>query len=396
MIYLVYILLFFSGLGFKSFYGFALPLYYLLLVIISTNIVLVIAVNKRLDWLSSYLKYSIWLVFPLFFLPFAENFTKHVYTLIIIALSILVAVFINKRNYTNIGESRNFDNFIKIWAIVNLVLFFLYLFGINFGAGVDFSGVADNRNFLATTTCLLLAIKLFFVKNEKYSDWISIFSLVIIIIATASSKGLVGLSIIFFIYLTFHIGILKIKINYLLYGIFAVSLMTFMIFYFDSIFIESAARLLAKFGVFGLFDVDPRLEELAVLSQQERENLLQQSLELISHNYLYGLGFGGSELYLEANNKMVYSHINYIELILTSGILVVPIYYFHHYFIILNSALFVLHSKRVELISVCTILLLLLLFDTAMVSYTNLIFWVVLISVSEYAYCVFRGELSEE
>ncbi len=288
---------------------------------------------------------TVWLIIPLV-TSFSDHiidknihFTRILVYLFYITLSVIIISYFFKsdRNKLNII----FYNLNIIWIVLNLITFVLFS-QIYFDNNV-FSGIVDNRNIFAIITTVFSSYLMFFkntfLKQKKVK--VLIFLSFLLVVSTLSIKGFVGW-IIVFLMANFKSGWNKIraKRNYQIKAF----LLTFAILIGVLITDNPLKDRLVRFTMVFKASDELRQSESAYV----RYYLAKESWSVFKQYPFAGIGVNNTRYYLiPPHYRMMgldvgtYSHNNYLEILLSGGLISFLLYYIPFFY-----AIFSLRRKR--------------------------------------------------
>lgn len=240
---------------------------------------------------------------------------------------------------------------IKMQTLYSLDMLLLTRFG---------DAVGHNSNSTAMMCAISSTICLFNRKN-KFLTWIlPIVFFAIIIVICGSKKGIIGLTLGPLVVYTLKNKGQNKKIS-LFVGIFLASLF----FYF----ITTIPALYDAVG-YRLVDLGHMLKGDGTSSQSslERMELIQQAIEIWYNHFFVGVGMNNFSLF-QTVAKGYYAHCNYAELLADLGVIGFLLYYSLPTYILFSK-----HALQYETFLLKGIVILILFFDTAVVSYQEIQF----------------------
>lgn len=283
----------------------------------------------------------LWLVFALVFGLYAYNIYMHYkFTFIVIYLSIaslIIAYYLTK----DIGLLIKFTLYTSVLFVsINILLFVFYKSGVvNYKAN-EFSGIYINRNSLSVNAVLLMPL-LIFIKDYVRSNTnllinICLIFMLFLIFMTGSVKGVLGAIIVLSISFVLKFKFIKF-VKMLSFAVLCVGLL----FLFDvhktssisPIFNHTISRVESHLSV-----LDPNSTVKQNFSTIERIWLTEKSLSIIGRNTFTGIGVHNSQFFLISPYRPtngncgfkcggVYSHNNYLEMLLNGGVFTFSLYY---------------------------------------------------------------------
>lgn len=349
-------------------------------------------VNRSLFYTFLYM--CSWCILNILLTPYAFNKQRHlkviILTIFYTLISILLLQFVMKSKKYWIKIFYNVNVF---WIFLNIVVFFLDILEIHDVDG-SFSGVFVNRNSFAINTIFLISILIFFGQCLEKKQSRKLKSLIILsvffTIISYSFKGFIGLLILF----TFYYFDREIKLNRRIKYIFLV-----IVILVSGLSLEG--KMFNRISMyFNVISCNKEVNVYESNSAMERESLIKQGLNLAKQNIWTGIGVDNSRYFLyvinkRGNEKYLYSHNNYIEMLLNGGIFVFLLYYVPILIILLK---FLKNRRKNKIIRYGIMLIFLKLFwDIGMVSYNNFtnIFMQVFFSYIFFEYKYNRESLIE-
>jgi len=335
------------------------------------------------QYVELFLLLTLWIFYALIVTPWATNPGEHLKILLLSFLyttfSIICAIIISG-NYKRFIKS--FELALIIWIIINLATLFLNFTGkISYGTR-DFSGVYFNRNILAVTGLpflvfiVFLRTELIFLNNNiRFS--IVLLSLIIIILSTQSTKGLIGIILIAVLYVVSLKNLKRtLSVSIALLGL-------FLILFFA---LDLEVTSIARNKILGFIGIHEKNESESIYAGGETRNfLIREGLKVAMQNPITGIGVNNSKYHLftesyysrlargQKPESGLVSHNNYVEMLLNGGVPAFILYYFPIVYIIL----LLFRNQRSESMEfyfrkffLSTILLKLVL-DIGMISYMN-------------------------
>lgn len=328
-----------------------------------------------------------WIILALFLGIFSYNPIIHYkFTLIVIIITISSTVV----TFYLIKEFELFKKFVLITSLLfiisNLImLLLLLLFGIYEYETKQFSGIYINRNTLAVNAVLLITLLIFIKgytsKFKAYLINIYILLLIVIVLLTASVKGFIGIILVFIIRIVFNFNLKTI-------------LKSLMIFLF-LIFSISFSGILENENIAPFIDttVDRVESHLSVIetntaTEQNNSTLerlwgISESLRIIQDYFITGVGVHNSQFFLLSPFRPlsgrcgfecggIYSHNNYLEILLNGGVFMFLLYYMPIFYILIKSTKKIFFNSKLKNfhVLIVSILILKLFNDIAMVSYS--------------------------
>lgn len=303
----------------------------------------------------------IWMFYALLCTPFVIDMKLHLSTIFLVSTLNLLTTFVIICVFSRSKLTSNVIITLSIlWTSVNFIVWLAWISGyFSFEEGA-FAGIFENRNQFAVQSVLLLSMLLYFVQDHKKLKLLICISSGFLILSSLSIKGFVGL---FFVLL--FPQFLKAKpLNKVITLIFGILLLV--------IFFKTLPHTQERIGRFVLIFSDPtslRTNESAFL----RTWLILEGLNVIKNHPLTGIGVDNSSLvlippYVLAKHQDTgsYSHNNYIEMLLNSGIIGFLLHYGPLLFV-----LFRIRNTHKYYYPLVTYVILYLLLGLGMVQYNN-------------------------
>ncbi|PTO86896.1 hypothetical protein CWN98_12555 [Vibrio splendidus] len=278
---------------------------------------------------------TLWLLVPLFFSFYYHDWFLNIKllleTLLYVIFSIVVCSWMSK-------DTSRFEvvtsSMTKIWLVTSFLFFVFYISGFVVYENT-FSGVYTNRNLFSIVSTLLLICTLCFVEGK--SKKITYATLLIIcVLSTASIKGLIGVLLVIYTY--------QMK-NFRLYKVFGFSLL---LSFFVFIVIQSDTLISQRLS--SLIDVLNSFDLSGMGSASERLWLIVNGSELAFDHLDFGIGLYNSKYYLfppwqllkaervgDVLDVGLYTHMNYLEVLLSTGLFGFLAYYLPHLLIFFRS-----------------------------------------------------------
>jgi len=330
--------------------------------------------------LPRYLAYAIllqflWLIYSILIIPWTEHTMVHL-------KGLAITLFYNTVAFI-IGDYilRNKETFAKIytrvailWILTNGLVLLIIIIAPDLELG-KFSGIYANRNEFAITTTIFLSAPVFMhISSRKWKAALLILLGVILILVTQSIKGIIGLVLIFVLYINYST-----RKNYVIITFFVLALGFFLLMFTNNPIRERMDTFSSLFKE----DTELGIGE----SAYKRYELSQQSFRLIRNKPLFGYGINNSTQYLKTTRKLqrekegiaeetigTYSHNNFLEMIINGGFVALLLYYLPLFFSLLyiNRKLKKQSGTRYHRY-ILVLLYLKLFFDLGMVSYHSFI-----------------------
>jgi hypothetical protein len=266
--------------------------------------------------------------------------------------------------------ARTFQWITLAWMLVNSLVFLMYAAGYVEYEGRSFSGLYFNRNTLAIVGCFIFGFWLTLGNTGRGGNWtwVRIGALLLtglLVLASASMKGLVGLLLAtaIFVWLRYRgFKTIALSIGLLLAGSALV------------VYAEAGRRF--QQNVFATEEGATNLERVA---------LILESVDVVKDEPMTGVGVHNSQYYLlterhfqllrrgSLDNPEVgsYSHVNYLEMILNAGWPALLLYYVPIVLLLITTVRARVQSTSERRVRELLLILLSmkLAFDFAMVSY---------------------------
>ncbi len=303
----------------------------------------------------------LWMGYALIGTPFALDIELHLSKLIqsmllsIIATFVIIATFTREKIAFKAISVTTF-----VWVLLNFFLLVAWRYGYFTYAKHNFAGLFANRNEFSVQTVILLSM-LFCLLNKRKIFKISIGVLCgVMIVATLSVKGFV-----FFIFIVFFPLFLKVN----LYRKFLVILSAILVCILAYSTVPSIQVRIDRFSMYFTNHEELRQSESAFV----RGWLVVEGAKNISKRPAFGVGVDNARLVLipphvleKGGDKGMYSHNNYIEMLMNAGF----IGFFLHYAPLIFIYFRVNKNNR-YFVSIKTMTALYLLLGAAMVEYNN-------------------------
>lgn len=217
----------------------------------------------------------------------------------------------------------------QFWIIVSFISYFYYNFFPELYGSSTFSGIIENRNNYAVFTTILISY-LFFFKDQyanKFKVNLLIFLSLFLILNTFSVKGFVGVALIYLLSTIYNSNISKNKRSIRTIAVVLISIIILVVLVStDNPIIYRIERIIMVFTSPG----DLRTGESAYL----RSYFIRESMPVIKSNLISGIGLMNSKFYLiPPHLKKIgasigtYSHNNFIEILLSGGVIAFIAYY---------------------------------------------------------------------
>lgn len=343
---------------------------------------------------------SIWIIYGLVITPYIFDKNLHLKYLFVsfyYMICSLALIDLSLKDFTRFRDI--FQSVTVLWIALNLVLLILYILGYdvrltkpigieNINEEVPFSGFFYNRNIFSLINLLFFYIYYFIPKNtNKKTTLIVLLTLTSFILFSESIKGLIGISLIFFI--KFIKRIFLSDINH-------IRKKSFIIITFLIILIPLLSQQLNVFNRIGKFYnefIKDRNVEKISDSSYRRRWLLENSMSIINKHPFTGIGAQSSTYFLvdpyvqllikrgtikfyRNEPRGTYSHCNYTEIALATGW---PGFFLYYFPILLTFFYLMLRRKKNVFIEISIYFIVLKLFiDIGMVSYYDLLHFIIL------------------
>ena len=334
-----------------------------------------------------------WMFYAMLVSPYATNIGRHfqiaLLTIVFSLFTVLCTSIVTQNKKRFLITMRVI---LYTWLAIACLTFVSFLFGYVDYDGRKFSAMYFNRNTLAIAGLFFLALTLHFKQYicKNRFGFICIALIIGLIFMSQSTKGILGIILTFVIYNLVDKSVSK---AILVSG-------TILVVFLSAIFllnIEAILELRNKLGVFiGINQQDVSVGD----SGFERLWLILEGLRVAGENLLTGVGIDNSRYHLISPRQEIlaargegtpgegiYSHNNYIEMLLNGGIPALILYYVPIFWLSKKVYSFLPKSRWQKKIRafVFTILMLKLFLDIGMVSYMNLIH-ILILSVSFFLY----------
>lgn len=267
-------------------------------------------------------------------LDLSEHFTYITLYLFYMFIAVLIVKLLLVMDSNKIDAIMFFVN--KIWILLNLIFYIIFLFFNEIYGSVTFSGVMENRNNFAVATTILISYSIFFKERYKHysrnkNDILIILSF-LLVLTSVSVKGFVGWLLIY-IFSNFsnrEISISKRKRNQGIVILMALFILIFLVVV-DNPIIYRIERFIMVFTS----PNELRQGESAYL----RSFFINESFNVIKENFFNGIGLRNSKYYLIppnyiARGEMIgtYSHNNFLEIFISGGVFAFLLYYIPYFY----------------------------------------------------------------
>jgi hypothetical protein len=385
--------------------------------------------QKKIDFklILTFIIINLWTIYNFTISNFAYDYIRHLKAgLLTVIYSVSAILYIWFLEKIDVNKKRYLKYLNIFWISTNLFIAVLWRLGI-YKNSSSFSGLYINRNEFAVTTVVLLALYIYYRKeNLIKSDFYIVFLNIFLILISSSFKGFLAVIFIFFYYILFvSKRMLKpkmINIGILLIVIFCSSLFTSgeidkrVSNYFNYIYGKIIESKSIPENVKPISEINNKdnssndddknqpdnttvvtpikpKEEVKVVaslsSAEARMGILNQSLVVAKNYFFTGVGIDNSRFFIFQPRvdgqklRGVYTHINYMEILIGGGIIAFLLYYIPFIFFAL---LLVFRSKKINNFHFLFVTLsLILFFDMSMVTYK---FFPILILKSFFYYVV--------
>ena len=230
------------------------------------------------------------------------------------------------------------------------------------GSSVDDNEVGiDNPNNIALNIIfLMMPFSYRFLYNNDKKDAIPFIISTVLIMLTGSKKGMIGV----FIYVIFF-KLLRGSIKDVLYIFLIVGFLVGLVFQNDFLYNIIGQRLEGLLSLIGLVD-SSTLSDTAS-SDELRGQMILLGMDMWTKHPILGSGLG----YFETNSPMrLYSHNNFVELLVTYGLVGMLIYY-SFFLIMIKKVLRKIKLNFVEIKIVMLYICMMLVFDFSSIRYDN-------------------------
>jgi len=344
------------------------------LLIIQSSILIILKVSARNTTISIsnfkiIIALTLWILVP-FVLSYNYidpeiNYKLGLETILYVISCVLYLDYLFRKNI--FIEFLNF--FSSFWLILSFIFLAFYFSGF-VDYSTTFSGPYTNRN-LFSVVCSLLIIGYLTIGENVRTKNIKIILLVIFILLTASMKGLFGLILIFFL-VRFR---LKKILNFTLAFIFVLCALFFL--YNSDTLISQRLNAMSE----SLINYDTS----GIGSSSERLWLLVNGFKIAVENIWTGIGLYNSKYYLfppwqeilaqrrgETLDVGLYTHNNFLEVFLSTGIIGFIVYQIPIMFYYIKSIYFRILEKNIYTLFSFVSLSYILFLNTGLVSYNML------------------------
>ncbi|WP_299493845.1 O-antigen ligase family protein [uncultured Shewanella sp.] len=312
---------------------------------------------------------TIWLIFPILLTPFYANVEIHIKA--ILETLIYILFFICVFSYIIVDE-KFFYQLMRVVIQVTLIFSIFSLFNyFIFKAAGTFSGFHSNPNTYSALLLFLLVNIFFFhkkiLKTRKLLIGVSvIFSFQVLL--TGSSKGLIGLGIIYFLLILFKTK----RTNIIPALVFLIMASVIVGFYAE----KSMERVQDKISAISYSNKNSYDEStVGHDSGKIRLFLMYDSFRVVSNNILIGVGVNNGQFYLTLPDSFrelmdsINSQNNITEMLLNGGVIAFFLYYMPLLFILIISSFKKRKNSFDQAIIILVILKLFL--DAGMKSYND-------------------------
>lgn len=312
---------------------------------------------------------SMWLVYALLFSFSVFNFDIHIKAILETFLYILVfSIIINylikdiKVLFKTVLYSMN------IFLIVAILIFLLKITGL-YDNGHSFSSLYSNRNTFAFMALIYLTIVLNLPNYVKYKyKMISILLLLFFVLITGSSKGVLGIVLVFVLY---FLGKYSFKKVIFILPIFLIVISSSLL-----IFQNSSERLIKKVDAISSFNNNYEVDNIGHDSGKIRIFLAINAIDIFLEHKLSGVGVNNGQFYLSLPNAFskqmnsINSQNNITEMLLNVGLPGFLMFYLPLFYLLYKSIK--LSSKNSEIkLTIITLLILKIFMDIGMKSYND-------------------------
>jgi hypothetical protein len=312
---------------------------------------------------------SVWLIYALLFSFHVLNFNIHIKAILETFLYVLVfSIIINylikdiKRLFKTLLFSLN------VFLIVSIVVIFLKTMGL-YEEGRAFASSYSNRNTYAFMALVYLAIIVNLPNYIKYKyKVISILLLLIFILTTGSSKGVLGIVIILGLYFLGKYSLRKI--------IFILPVFFILIASTLFLFENTSERLMKKVEAISGVEDNYQADNIGHDSGKIRIFLAINAIEVFLDNKISGVGVNNGQYYLtlpdSKQNDMnsLNSQNNITEMLLNVGLPGFIIFYLPLLYLLYKSITSPTNNYEIKM-TVITLLILKIFMDLGMKSYND-------------------------
>lgn len=273
---------------------------------------------------------------------------------------------------------------INIYIFIAILMLILQIIGL-YNVGGAFSSLYSNRNVFAFMSLVFLTIALNTPKIIQKRNKKQVIMLAGLVMLTASTKGLLGIVIVFFIHMLFKYKLKKsLPLLIVFFTVFSCLLL---------VFNESTERLLKKIDVLENLDADYTADNVGQDSGKIRLFLIIDSIRIILENPITGVGVNNGQYHLTLPTSQKYrmdslnSQNNITEMFLNVGVPGFILFYFPLFYLLYKSIKIKTKQKEIKTMIV-TLVILKLSLDIGMKSYNDVghVFAIVLSWILFYGY----------
>lgn len=314
------------------------------------------------------------------------------------SVQMALTVFLNSVNIFvlfNIIKTFNINNSIPYGLILGAI--FNYLIALNiitfqnpFESAVVFVGTTAKSGSIAIVMLMnvFCSMLLYFNKKskvEKYFHVLNILMALYVILLSTSKKGILIGGGLFAVFVILQIGKIRRTMTFLMIVPLLISTIAF--FADTDVLSQRAERIEVRFS-----EMSAVLDEGVNTSgsTDERLYLIERGIEIFSEHPLLGTGIHTFRL----NNELgLYSHNNFIELLVGVGLIGLSVYYFFFFSTFLRLTCVVDRNIRYIIFIFCCGILIM---DNALISYNIKVILMIYLYISIYLDNIIKRENSEK
>jgi len=312
---------------------------------------------------------SIWLLYALLFSFSVINLEIHIKAIVETLLYVLVFSIIISYLIKDINKLFKVIIFsLNIFLLVSTIVFLLKITGL-YDDGHSFASLYSNRNTYAFMALVYLAIVINLPQYIIYKfKTISILMLLLFILITSSSKGILGIIIIFGLYILKKYSFKKIIFILPLFFI----VMGALLFNFQN----STDRLMKKIDAISNFDNNYREDNIGHDSGKIRIFLAISAIDIFLEHPLFGVGVNNGQYYLPLPASMkndissLNSQNNITEMLLNVGLLGFLMFYIPLLYLLFKVIKLNLQQNEIKTM-IISLIVLKIFMDIGMKSYND-------------------------
>jgi hypothetical protein len=270
---------------------------------------------------------AMWLIIPIMLTPTILNWPIHIKAILETVMYVLFFLWL----FSIILTSQ--ERFFYLFKVIVITVFLISLLSIVdyffISKPITFNGFHSNPNTYAVLLLFLLANIVSFpgkILKSKKIHFLAISLISFQVLLTGSSKGLVGLAVVFLLFALFKARKSQRILSVLVFMIFSMTVLLFAE--------KSVNRLSDKISSVTQFNVDASNEKvIGHDSGQVRLFLFYDSIRIIGDNWITGVGVNNGQYYLrlpasfERLMSSINSQNNFSETLLNGGIIAFLLYY---------------------------------------------------------------------